>query len=87
MEEEKPNLEDNNMLIEKRTEQITDFLKQKTKWVFYIILGLIVFYYRIFTGGYSIGTVILTALLLIMGLQSLIFAMLFDMESNKNLFG
>jgi len=52
-----------------------------------LILGLIVLYYRIFGGGYSIGTVILTALILIMGLQSLIFAMMFDMESNKNLSG
>jgi len=52
-----------------------------------VLLGIVVLYYRITTGTYAIGTVILTALLLIMGLQSLIFAMLFDMESNKNLYG
>ncbi|MCK4364589.1 MAG: glycosyltransferase family 2 protein [Thermoplasmatales archaeon] len=52
-----------------------------------LIFGVFVLYYRITTGDYSTGTVILTALFLIMGLQSLIFAMLFDMESNKKLFG
>ena len=52
-----------------------------------IIFGILVLYFRIKTGDYSIGTVILTALFLIMGLQSLIFAMLFDMESNKRLSG
>jgi len=50
-----------------------------------LLLSFIVLYYRLFGGSYSIGTVILTALLLIMGLQSFIFAMLFDMESNKDL--
>jgi glycosyltransferase involved in cell wall biosynthesis len=52
-----------------------------------LILGIDVLYFRIITGGYSTGTVILTALFLIMGLQSLIFAMMFDMESNKELSG
>lgn len=52
---------------------------------FGFILGVDVLYFRIMSGGYSTGTVILTALFLIMGLQSLIFAMMFDMESNKEL--
>ena len=52
-----------------------------------IILGIDVLYYRITAGSYSTGTVILTALFLIMGMQSLIFAMLFDMQSNKELNG
>lgn len=52
-----------------------------------LLFGAIVLYFRFKTGDYSIGTVTLTALLLIMGLQSLIFAMLFDMESNKDLSG
>ncbi len=49
------------------------------------LLGIYVLYFRIFTGSYSTGTIILTALFLIMGFQSLIFAMMFDMESNKQL--
>lgn len=52
---------------------------------FGLILGIDVLYFRIITGGYSTGSVVLTALFLIMGLQSLIFAMMFDMESNKEL--
>ncbi len=52
---------------------------------FGLILGIDVLYFRILTGGYSTGTVVLTALFLIMGLQSIIFAMMFDMESNKEL--
>jgi hypothetical protein len=52
-----------------------------------LIFSILVLYYRISIGTYSTGTVILTALFLIMGLQSLIFAMLFDMESNKELSG
>ncbi|UCD92977.1 MAG: glycosyltransferase family 2 protein [Methanobacteriota archaeon] len=43
-----------------------------------IILGLIVSWDRIFNGYYAIGTVLLTALLLILGTQSLCFATFFD---------
>jgi len=51
-----------------------------------IFFSFYVLYFRITTGDYTTGTVVLTALFLIMGLQSLIFAMMFDMESNKELF-
>jgi len=47
------------------------------------ILGLEVFYYRITAYTVSIPTVILTALLLITGIQFILFAMLFDMEENR----
>lgn len=43
-----------------------------------LILGLVVFLDRILTGSYAIGTVLLTALLLILGTQSLCFATFFD---------
>lgn len=43
-----------------------------------IILGLVVSLDRFLTGYYAIGTVLLTALLLILGTQSLCFAMFFD---------
>ena len=46
-------------------------------------LGLIVFYYRIIDNAISIPTVILTTLLLITGIQFILFAMLFDMEENR----
>jgi glycosyltransferase involved in cell wall biosynthesis len=50
-----------------------------------ILLGLVVVGYRI--AGYSIpiATVVLVALLVISGLQFTLFAMWFDMESNKDL--
>jgi len=44
----------------------------------YIVIGRILF------GSYSIGTVILTTLLIILGFQSLIFAMMFDMQSKNS---
>ena len=47
------------------------------------ILGLEVIYYRITAHAVSIPTVILTALLLITGIQFILFAMLFDMEENR----
>ena len=47
------------------------------------ILGLAVLYYRITAHGVSVPTVILTALLLITGIQFILFAMLFDMEENR----
>jgi len=43
-----------------------------------LILGLVVSLDRVLTGYYSIGTVLLTALLLILGTQSLCFATFFD---------
>lgn len=52
-----------------------------------LIFSLFVLYFRFKTGDYSIGTITLTTLLLIMGMQSFIFAMFFDMESNKDLSG
>jgi len=50
-----------------------------------VLLGLVVVAYRI--AGYSIpiATVVLVALLVISGLQFTLFAMWFDMESNKDL--
>jgi len=50
-----------------------------------VLLGLVVVGYRI--AGYSIpiATVVLVALLVISGLQFTLFAMWFDMESNKDL--
>jgi glycosyltransferase involved in cell wall biosynthesis len=50
-----------------------------------VLLGLVVVGYRI--AGYSIpvATVVLVALLVISGLQFMLFAMWFDMESNKDL--
>jgi glycosyltransferase involved in cell wall biosynthesis len=64
-------------------------------WLFYTVgfllflLGLfftgVVLYYRIVSGGISVNTVLLAVLLLVMGFQSLLFALFFDMESNKNL--
>jgi glycosyltransferase involved in cell wall biosynthesis len=50
-----------------------------------ILLGLVVVAYRV--AGYSIpiATVVLVALLVISGLQFTLFAMWFDMESNKDL--
>ena len=50
-----------------------------------VLLGMVVVGYRI--AGYSIpiATVVLVALLVISGLQFTLFAMWFDMESNKDL--
>jgi glycosyltransferase involved in cell wall biosynthesis len=66
-------------------------------WLFYyggivmFLLGLffsgVVLYFRIASGGISENTVLLAVLLLIIGFQSLLFALFFDMESNKHLSG
>lgn len=66
-------------------------------WLFYmggIVLSLfglffsgLVVYFRIFHGSISPNTVLLTVLLLIMGFQSILFGMFFDMETNKELVG
>jgi glycosyltransferase involved in cell wall biosynthesis len=48
-------------------------------------LGLLESILKIFTGGIAIATIVLVALLLIGGLQFLLFAMWFDMEYNKAL--
>lgn len=47
------------------------------------ILGLELLYYNITTHSFSTPTVILTSLLLITGMQFILFAMLFDMEENR----
>jgi glycosyltransferase involved in cell wall biosynthesis len=48
-------------------------------------LGLLESVLKIFTGGIAVATIVLVALLLIGGLQFLLFAMWFDMEYNKAL--
>lgn len=48
-------------------------------------LGLLESILKIFTGGIAVATIVLVALLLIGGLQFLLFAMWFDMEYNKAL--
>jgi glycosyltransferase involved in cell wall biosynthesis len=50
-----------------------------------IVLGLLESVLKIFTGGIAIATIVLVALLLVTGLQFLLFAMWFDMEYNKTL--
>src|SRR5213079_1122365 len=50
-----------------------------------LVLGGIELGYRIAGNGVSVGTVVLIALLLISGSQFTLFAMWFDMESNKDL--
>ena len=50
-----------------------------------IVLGAIELAYRIAGNAVSVGTVVLIALLLISGSQFTLFAMWFDMESNKDL--
>jgi len=50
-----------------------------------IILGLLESVLKIFTGGIAIATIVQVALLLVTGLQFLLFAMWFDMEYNKTL--
>ena len=64
-------------------------------WLFYIggivifLLGVffsgVVLFFRTIHGGISPNTVLLAVLLLIMGFQSMLFGMFFDMENNKNL--
>jgi glycosyltransferase involved in cell wall biosynthesis len=50
-----------------------------------LVLGIIEIAYRIGGNDVSVGTVVLIALLLISGSQFTLFAMWFDMESNKDL--
>jgi glycosyltransferase involved in cell wall biosynthesis len=50
-----------------------------------LVLGIIEIAYRIAGNPVSVGTVVLIALLLISGSQFTLFAMWFDMESNKDL--
>jgi len=47
------------------------------------LLGSYVVYYRIFYGGYTVGSIVLVTLLLIIGLQSIFFAMIFEMEARR----
>jgi glycosyltransferase involved in cell wall biosynthesis len=50
-----------------------------------VILGLVVVGYRLAGYPFTVGTVVLIALLVISGSQFTLFAMWFDMESNKDL--
>ncbi len=50
-----------------------------------LALGILELVYRIAGNAVSVGTVVLIALLLISGSQFMLFAMWFDMESNKDL--
>ncbi len=50
-----------------------------------VVLGILELVYRIAGNQVSVGTVVLIALLLISGSQFTLFAMWFDMESNKDL--
>jgi glycosyltransferase involved in cell wall biosynthesis len=50
-----------------------------------LVLGIVEIAYRIAGNDVSVGTVVLIALLLISGSQFMLFAMWFDMETNKDL--
>lgn len=50
-----------------------------------LIIGLYLLYLRIFTGPVAVTSALLAVFLIITGLQSLLFAMWFDMDSNKYL--
>ena len=50
-----------------------------------LVLGIVEIAYRIAGYQVSVGTVVLIALLLISGSQFTLFAMWFDMETNKDL--
>lgn len=50
-----------------------------------LILGVLEAALKIFTGGIAVATIVLVAMLMIGGLQFLLFAMWFDMEYNKAL--
>lgn len=47
------------------------------------LMGIYILYFRIFFGGYTLGSIILTSLFIIIGMQSIFFAMIFEMESVK----
>ena len=53
--------------------------------LFGLALGILETVLRIMGNPVSVGTVVLVALLLIFGVQFTLFAMWFDMESNKDL--
>lgn len=48
-----------------------------------LLLGLYVIYFRETVGAISIPTIILTTLLIVVGFQFILFAMFFDMETNR----
>jgi glycosyltransferase involved in cell wall biosynthesis len=48
-----------------------------------VILGIAILYYRITLGGFSLGTVTLDLLVLVIGAQFLFFAMLFEAERER----
>jgi len=50
-----------------------------------LVLGAVEIGFRAAGNSVSVGTVVLVALLLISGSQFMLFAMWFDMESNKDL--
>ena len=50
-----------------------------------VILGLVVVGFRLAGNQFTVGTVVLIALLVLSGSQFTLFAMWFDMESNKDL--
>ena len=50
-----------------------------------LVLGIVVVAYRLAGYPFTVGTVVLIALLVISGSQFTLFAMWFDMESNKDL--
>jgi len=56
-----------------------------TLFVAGFLLGLVEAYQKIFHGQIAIATVVLVALLMISGMQLVLFAMWFDMEYNKDL--
>lgn len=47
------------------------------------LIGMIIIYYRVFFGSITLSTVVLAALLIISGMQMLLFAMLFDSQSYR----
>ncbi|MBE0680757.1 MAG: glycosyltransferase family 2 protein, partial [Anaerolineales bacterium] len=51
-----------------------------------LILGLYLLFYRIFIGTVAATSTIMAVFLFITGMQSLFFAMWFDMDYNKNIF-
>lgn len=50
-----------------------------------LLLGLFIVWYRLFVGSIEDNTPLFTAFLILMGWQSVLFAMWFDMEMNKEL--
>ena len=50
-----------------------------------LVLGVIESVLKIFTGGIAVATIVLIAMLMVTGLQFLLFAMWFDMDNNRTL--